>query len=188
MLDRLPSLAGRSYGKFDPEAELITFIWQRNLEMNLHVACLAFVTFEGIALVLLDHQDLHRENGILALGHLDEWKVRELQASVVLPQEVVVNVGSVLFVVVIERLELVIPRRDVEDLLDAVGVLRTTAVTSDDMNLPQSLETSTSPAVLALTTCLDKVIRRAAACELGGKIVERAGVEKGAVGNVDIDG
>ena len=82
-----------------------------------------------------------------------------MQTSVVLPEEVVVHVGGVLVVVVIKGLELVISRRDVDDLLDTVGVFSTTTMASNDMNFPQPLETPTSPAVLALTTCLDKIIR-----------------------------
>ena len=121
----------------------------------MHVCCLSLVTFEGETLVLLDHQDLHRQNGVLALGHLDKGEIRELQTSVVLPQEVVVDVRSVLVVVVVEGIEPVVSRGDVEDLLNAVGVLSTTTVASNDMDLPQPLETPTSPAVLALTTRLD---------------------------------
>lgn len=153
----------------------------------MHVCCLSLVTFEGETLVLLDHQDLHRQNGVLALGHLDKGEIRELQTSVVLPQEVVVDVRSVLVVVVVEGIEPVVSRGDVEDLLNAVGVLSTTTVASNDMNLPQPLEAPTSPAVLALTTRLDKIVRRAAACELGSKIVERSRVEEGSVGNIDVD-
>ena len=125
----------------------------------MHVRSLAFVTFVRITLVLLYHQDLHRQNGVLALGHLHKRKVRELKTSVVLPQEVVVNVRGVLVVVVVKSLELVVSRRGVDHLLNAVGILIATAVASNDVNLPQSLETATSPAVLALTTCLDKIIR-----------------------------
>jgi hypothetical protein len=108
VLDSPPALGGRSDGESDCEKISVNFQAMENVgkDIRTHVRGLAFVTFEGVALVLLDLEKLHGKKGVLALGHLHDRKVGELKAGVVLLEEVLVDGRSVFLAVVTESIEL----------------------------------------------------------------------------------
>lgn len=85
-----------------------------------HVGGLLLIHLVIVALILLNCEELHGKQRVLALGGLDEWQVGILKADVVLGGVVGVHVCVVLLAVLVQSLELVLLRVQVKDkALDA---------------------------------------------------------------------